>query len=70
MDIAKIHAENAIRKKKEIALFTKLASNIDSVASYVQTAIATRKAMGDISSLVGTLDKAVQIMDSEKVRFF
>ena len=64
---ARMHAENAIRKKNEIPFIIKLASNIDSVASHIQTAISTHKTMNDISSLVANLDKAVQVMDSEKI---
>ena len=65
--IARMHAENAIRKKNEIPFIIKLASNIDSVASHVQTAMATHKTMNDLSSLVTNLDMAVQVMDSEKI---
>ena len=65
--MARIHAENAVRKNKEITFCIKLASNIDSVASYVQTAIATRQTIADISSLVDNLNKAVQVLDAEKV---
>lgn len=41
--VARIHAENAIRKNNEISQIIKLASNIDSLASYVFTAMNTRK---------------------------
>lgn len=43
MECAKIHAENAIRKKNEALNYMRMSSRIDAVSSRVQTAVTTRK---------------------------
>ncbi len=43
MEVAKIHAENAIRQKNQSLNFLRMAARIDAVASRVQTAVTTKK---------------------------
>ena len=38
MEVAKIHAENAIRKKNEAVNYIRMAARIDAVAARVQSA--------------------------------
>ena len=42
MDSARIHAENAIRKKNEALNYTRMSARIDAVAARVQTAVTTK----------------------------
>ena len=44
MEVAKIHAENAIRQKNQSLNHLRMAARIDAVASRVQTAVTTKKA--------------------------
>ena len=43
MEAAKIHAENAIRKKNESLNYHRMSTRIDAVASRVQTACTMNK---------------------------
>jgi charged multivesicular body protein 1 len=49
MEVAKIHAENAIRQKNQSLNFLRMAARIDAVASRVQTAVTTKKVTNFIS---------------------
>lgn len=42
-EVARIHAETSIKKNSDILSYTKLAANIESMASYVQMAMDTNK---------------------------
>lgn len=68
-DIAKINAENAIRKQNEKLNLLRLASRIDAVASRVQTAVTMRQVTGSMTNVVRGMDQAMKAMDLEKVRF-
>jgi charged multivesicular body protein 1 len=46
-DIARIHAQNAIRKEQERLNLLRLASRIDAVASRVRTAVTMRNVFTD-----------------------
>lgn len=67
-DIAKINAENAIRKQNEKLNLLRLASRIDAVASRVQTAVTMRQVTGSMTNVVRGMDQAMKAMDLEKVR--
>lgn len=43
MDVARIHAENAIRQKNQSLNYLKMSARVDAVASKVQSAVMTRK---------------------------
>lgn len=43
MDVAKIHAENAIRQKNQSVNFLRMSARVDAVASRVQTAVTMNK---------------------------
>lgn len=66
-DIAKINAENAIRKQNEKLNLLRLASRIDAVASRVQTAVTMRQVTGSMTNVVRGMDQAMKAMDLEKV---
>lgn len=66
-DIAKIYAQNAIRKKNENLNLLRLASRIDAVSSKVQTAVTMRQVTGSMANVVKGMDQAMKSMDLEKV---
>jgi len=67
-DIAKIYAQNAIRKQNERLNLLRLASRIDAVSSKVQTAVTMRQVSGSMANVVKGMDTAMKAMDLEKVR--
>ena len=67
-DIAKIYAQNAIRKQNEKLNLLRLGSRIDAVASRVQTAVTMRAVTGSMAGVVRGMDTAMKAMDLEKVR--
>ncbi|KAK3050193.1 hypothetical protein LTR09_008582 [Extremus antarcticus] len=66
-DIAKIYAQNAIRKKNENLNLLRLGSRIDAVASKVQTAVTMRQVTGSMANVVKGMDQAMKSMDLEKI---
>ncbi len=66
-DIAKIYAQNAIRKQNERLNLLRLASRIDAVSSRVQTAVTMRQVTGSMTNVVKGMDQAMKAMDLEKV---
>ena len=67
-DIARIYAQNAIRKQNEKLNLLRLASRIDAVSSRVQTAVTMRQVTGSMGNVVRGMDSAMKSMDLEKVR--
>lgn len=43
MEVARIHAENAIRQKNQALNYLRMSARVDAVASKVQSAVTTRK---------------------------
>lgn len=43
MDVARIHAENAIRQKNQSVNFLRMSARVDAVAARVQTAVTMNK---------------------------
>jgi charged multivesicular body protein 1 len=66
-DIARIYAQNAIRKQNERVNLLRLASRIDAVSSRVQTAVTMRQVTGSMANVVRGMDQAMKSMDLEKV---
>ncbi|KAK2624693.1 hypothetical protein QTJ16_005886 [Diplocarpon rosae] len=66
-DIAKIYAQNAIRKQNERLNLLRLGSRIDAVASRVQTAVTMRQVTGSMLNVVKGMDQAMKAMDLEKI---
>lgn len=66
-DIARLYAQNAIRKNNERLNLLRLASRIDAVASRVQTAVTMRQVSGSMAQVVRGMDGAMKNMDLEKV---
>ncbi|KAI9761105.1 MAG: hypothetical protein M4579_001257 [Chaenotheca gracillima] len=66
-DIAKIYAQNAIRKGNEHLNLLRLASRIDAVSSRVQSAVTMRQVTGSMANVVKGMDGAMKSMDLEKI---
>ncbi|KAF2473203.1 uncharacterized protein BDR25DRAFT_332845 [Lindgomyces ingoldianus] len=66
-DIARIYAQNAIRKQNEKLNLLRLASRIDAVSSRVQTAVTMRQVTGSMANVVRGMDSAMKQMDLEKI---
>lgn len=66
-DIAKIYAQNAIRKQNEKLNLLRLGSRIDAVASRVQTAVTMRQVTGSMAGVVRGMEGAMKAMDLEKI---
>jgi charged multivesicular body protein 1 len=66
-DIAKLYAQNAIRKQNERLNLLRLASRIDAVASRVQTAVTMRQVSGSMANVVKGMDNAMKTMNLERV---
>ncbi|KAE9975820.1 hypothetical protein E2P81_ATG04445 [Venturia nashicola] len=66
-DIARIYAQNSIRKQNEKLNLLKLASRIDAVSSRVQTAVTMRSVSQSMGNVVKGMDQAMKAMDLEKI---
>ncbi|KAF3939666.1 hypothetical protein ABW19_dt0205257 [Dactylella cylindrospora] len=66
-DIAKIYAQNVIRKQNEHLNLLRLASRIDGVASRVQTAVTMRQVSASMANVVKGMDSAMKSMNLEKI---
>ncbi|TGZ85314.1 hypothetical protein EX30DRAFT_345876 [Ascodesmis nigricans] len=66
-DIARLYAQNAVRKQNERLNLLRLASRIDAVASRVQTAVTMRQVSGSMVQVVRGMDSAMKNMDLEKI---
>ncbi|KAL8804786.1 MAG: hypothetical protein Q9182_002378 [Xanthomendoza sp. 2 TL-2023] len=66
-DIAKIYAQNAIRKQNEKVNLLRLGSRLDAVASRVQTAVTMRQVTGSMAGVVKGMEGAMRAMDLEKI---
>lgn len=66
-DIARLYAQNAIRKGNERLNLLRLGSRIDAVASRVQTAVTMRQVTGNMTNVIKGMDKALQTMNLEHI---
>merc|ERR1711992_265776 len=67
MEVARIHAENAIRQKNQSLNFLKMSARVDAVASRVQSAVQTKKVTNSMSGVVKAMDSAMKSMNLEKI---
>ncbi|RKF58139.1 Vacuolar protein-sorting-associated protein 46 [Golovinomyces cichoracearum] len=66
-EIAKVYAQNAIRKQNERLNLLRLGSRIDAVASRVQTAVTMRQVTGSMTNVVKGMDQAMKAMDLDRI---
>lgn len=67
MDVARIHAENAIRQKNQSLNFLRMSARVDAVASRVQTAVTTKRVTSSMQGVVKAMDSAMKSMNLEKI---
>jgi charged multivesicular body protein 1 len=67
MEVAKIHAENAIREKNQALNLLRMSARIDAVAQRVNTAVNMNTLTGSMASVVRSMDTAMQSMDAVKI---
>merc|ERR1712077_117755 len=67
MEVARIHAENAIRKKNESLNLLRTSARVDAVASRVQTAVTTKRVTTSMQGVVKAMDSAMKSMNLEKI---
>jgi len=67
MDVARIHAENAIRQKNQSLNYLRMSARIDAVASRVQTAVTTKRVTSSMQGVVKAMDSAMKSMNLEKI---
>merc|ERR1712241_1242718 len=66
-DVARVYAENAVRKKNESLNYLKMSSKIDATASRVQSAVTMKGVAKNMGSVVKSLEKAVNSMELQKI---
>merc|ERR1719213_1585095 len=67
MEVARIHAENAIRQKNQSLNFLKMSARVDAVASRVQSAVTTKRVTNSMSGVVKGMSAAMKSMNLEKI---
>merc|ERR1711936_1547950 len=67
MDVARIHAENAIRQKNQSLNYLRMSARVDAVASRVQTAVTTKRVTSSMQGVVKAMDSAMKSMNLEKI---
>ncbi|XP_012675065.1 charged multivesicular body protein 1b-like [Clupea harengus] len=67
MEVARIHAENAIRQKNQSVNFLRMSARVDAVAARVQTALTMNKVTKDMAGVVKGMDAVMKSMNLEKI---
>jgi len=67
MEVARIHAENAIRQKNQSLNYLRMSARVDAVSSRVQTAVTTRKVTTSMAGVVRAMDAAMKSLNLEKI---
>uniref|UniRef100_A0AAR2LRG8 CHM1B protein n=1 Tax=Pygocentrus nattereri TaxID=42514 RepID=A0AAR2LRG8_PYGNA len=67
MEVARIHAENAIRQKNQSVNFLRMSARVDAVAARVQTAVTMNKVTKSMAGVVKGMDATLKSMNLEKV---
>ncbi|CAG0912909.1 unnamed protein product [Notodromas monacha] len=67
MDVARIHAENAVRQKNQSLNYLRMSARVDAVASRVQSALTTQRVTKSMAGVVKAMDSAMKSMNLEKI---
>lgn len=67
MEVARIHAENAIRQKNQSLNYLRMSARVDAVASRVQTAVTTGKVTKSMAAVVRSMELTMKSMNLEKI---
>ncbi|XP_059942457.1 charged multivesicular body protein 1B2-like [Mesoplodon densirostris] len=66
-EVARIHAENAIRQKNQTINFLRMSARVDAVAARVQTAVTMGKVTRSMAGVVKSMDATLRSMNLEKI---
>lgn len=66
-DIARIHAENAIRQKTQALSFLRLASRMEAIVQRMQSAQSMKMLNKSMTSVTKVMQTAIESMDLEKI---
>eukprot|EP00064_Thunnus_orientalis_P003355 superscaffoldBa00000270_g3364 len=67
MEVARIHAENAIRQKNQSVNFLRMSARVDAVAARVQTAVTMNQVTKSMAGVVKGMDATLKSMNLEKI---
>lgn len=67
MEVARIHAENAIRQKNQSLNFLRMSARVDATSSRVQSALTTKKVTKSMEGVVKGMSAAMKSMNLEKI---
>lgn len=67
MEVARIHAENAIRQKTQAVNYLRMSARVDAVAARVQTAVTMNQVTKSMSGVVRGMDATLKSMNLEKI---
>merc|ERR1711874_120250 len=62
-EVARIHAENAIRQKNQSLNYLRMSARVDATASRVQSAVTTKKVTKSMEGVVKGMSAAMKSMD-------
>merc|ERR1712038_1660034 len=66
-EVARIHAENAIRQKNQSLNYLRMSARVDATASRVQSAVTTKKVTKSMEGVVKGMSAAMKSMNLEKI---
>merc|ERR1712098_826258 len=66
-EVARIHAENAIRPKNQSLNYLRMSARVDATASRVQSALTTKKVTKSMEGVVKGMSAAMKSMNLEKI---
>merc|ERR1711862_146463 len=66
-EVARIHAENAIRQKNQSLNYLRMSARVDATASRVQSALTTKKVSKSMEGVVKGMSAAMKSMNLEKI---
>ncbi|XP_077360355.1 charged multivesicular body protein 1b [Festucalex cinctus] len=67
MDVARIHAENAIRQKNQSVTYLRMGARVEAVAARVQTAVTMNQVTKSMAGVVKGMDMTLKSMNLEKI---
>merc|ERR1711874_657380 len=66
-EVARIHAENAIRQKNQSLNYLRMSARVDATSSRVQSALTTKKVTKSMEGVVKGMSAAMKSMNLEKI---
>ncbi|XP_037124974.1 charged multivesicular body protein 1b [Syngnathus acus] len=67
MEVARIHAENAIRQKNQSVTYLRMGARVEAVAARVQTAVTMNQVTKSMAGVVKGMDMTLKSMNLEKI---